>query len=917
MTATRFRVDQATDGVEDIGTASGSYMRPQLEADKLPSFRIKVPDPSGINAHMLAIGKRVDIRRNGRLEMRGIVDVSIPEASSEGRMLSVEGVSEGYRLLQARQCDSYDYDEDADPATTRDAVTFNPWHFYVLRKAGGTISPVTFLEPAVDGIEFEEAAEALAGTKAVIQLDFQDNGLFRHSTVYGAVPSLSQAYLDGKSGDLRPKLQRLRGADGAFVVGNNAVVPRTIRLMNGDPNIDAMGTPVGIMALVVYEQGDANDQFDVQVSAMDDGTYTDLITRTQSAIADFRGTGLSAKMSAVSLNASGDGHVSFQFTPHNSTGGAIANATKIHYLKAILYTESDTGLAFRRRLPDNIVASTVGGGVYAIGAGAAQTRMSAAFRVDATTAVTVNRAQLRVRKIGAPAGTATLRLSTSRASGGVTAAIDVATTIIADPDVNTPFPLLDVAIPSMVLSPGTTYFLTLEYTGGDASNRIEVFSGTVPGSSINASATYQGDALAVPFLATAGDIPLAYRLYLQPADVEDAFVEIDLQGSDRLASLERIRKLSLSDTVLNSSPSYDAWIDEDLVLNWVERRGNDIAGRTYSFGAGNLRELRHEFFGKDIAYQTIAFGAGSGDAQTRIVSRADFLTGGGLYDATRDPAVGALYGSVAGIRKFVDPGERSLATLLRRARADHKLHRDPVETIEVEIIAEAIPFFDVGDSILLADVQTRTNGLQKVAELERSWSGGDREKMRVRLGETPTSNPDYIAQNAEKANLLALKSQPKLIKSGSTPGIVFFDKTSHGVFSFNIDEGLDVQTVKLQITTQPYSVPNTTGAISTFKGNAPGANPVYGSKVQFAVDPTLGANGLPTAFAAQAHPAYITDQAAPQTIEVDVTGYLAVGANGAIRTGLHQIYLLTAADTNNTNGLACTALVVKVAFREG
>ena len=75
--------------------------------------------------------------------------------------------------------------------------------------------------------------------------------------------------------------------------------------------------------------------------------------------------------------------------------------------------------------------------------------------------------QLRLRKAGTPTGTATLRLSSDKDLGGLTTTLDVATLTTSYASIAFSF------TEDFVFEANTTYYLTLDYSGGDASNNLQ------------------------------------------------------------------------------------------------------------------------------------------------------------------------------------------------------------------------------------------------------------------------------------------------------------------------------------------------------------------------------------------------------------------------------------------------------------
>lgn len=897
---TVFAVKQSTDNLAIENVEKGKYDEPSVVFNEFPRARFTISDPSGVILNsVLTNGKEIEIRRGvngstGERRFLGIIEDVEGLEDENGGHPTVHCVHKGYKMLQQHLCDTYDYDEDGDASTTRDGVTVNPWNYFIFRKAGGDLDVRGDVLP-IDGVTFDDVVKCLIGTKFVHQVDFVDNRYLLASQIYLSTNKV-QVYRDGPSSDLRPKLQRVRNATSGYAAGQAV---ETIPLENGSPDVDAMGTVSSVTVTLIGEALNGNPTVAVCRNARD-GTrqYTagktgastniledDAVTDTSLdrwaftfSGADWPGTG--------SLNSLG-----VKITFPGSSGDATT--TKIHYMKVSCVTASDTGL-----------------------------------------------------------------------------------------------------------SEGT----------------IDAYDG-----------------------------PTSLRDDIDPSD----WVETDLSEFTRLEAGEKLRKQTESDAAVNVSPHWDLWIDANLAVHFKERRGSDITNHDYSFKNGNLLKVKQEYVGAELAYQTIAYGPGSGTAQTRIVSKEEY-SAGGLYDVNRDPNGGtALYGQLPRVMKFVDENEKSPVSLYRKARAFHKLHRDPIENVQVSLEPEFIRFFDVGDRITPKNLRTRTNGLKRVIKLSRSWDGGDFEGLDIQLG-SPLDDLSRVVGNS-KSNHETLVIRPG--GSQSTMGVsgngINCTKDRYGVFAFGIHEGQAVDRVFLKMTTVPWQITargaaattsdsggghttaaggghtSTSGGGQTTTGGSIGAddhyhrmtaslaavgaetftdkimtiysspaigdmkikvahvdgtstdardlshtllggstghqhsvaahthevanhthvvsnhqhtipastpefgiwqfdgdagtgtgNPIYGSGIQVAIDPTVNAQGLPSAFSTDRHPTIFGSGTTPQTIELDVTGYLDVDANGIIKTGEHKVFfLVTGAQTSNAQGLAAIMVTPILKYR--
>lgn len=351
---------------------------------------------------------------------------------------------------------------------------------------------------------------------------------------------------------------------------------------------------------------------------------------------------------------------------------------------------------------------------------------------------------------------------------------------------------------------------SITFSGSEVNKNALGYEVTLPGPTSDPSSTkiYYVKVICVTTPdtgLTAGTIDT----YDNPFDFngEENWVATDMQGFNRLEAMEKLRRLTEADIEANPNPHWDIWIDDDLALHFMERRGTLVSGyHNYSFAAKNLKKVSHEFYGGELAYQTIAFGAGSGNAQTRIVSKQAY-TDGGLYDADRDPnGVTKRYGRLPRINKFVDSNEVSAVALLRKARADHRLKRDPIENVVVEITNQTIQFAYVGDSAIFKNLKTRTNGPLRIVNFARSWSGSDREKVTVEIGQKYVGFLDDIGSGRQQTRTISIHSQPNDGVTGLSGDGLYFTTSKYGVYNFAIQDGRAVDRVFLDINTLPWQI---------------------------------------------------------------------------------------------------------------
>lgn len=154
--------------------------------------------------------------------------------------------------------------------------------------------------------------------------------------------------------------------------------------------------------------------------------------------------------------------------------------------------------------------------------------------------------------------------------------------------------------------------------------------------------------------------------------------------------------------------------------------------------------------------------------------------------------------------RFIDSTENSGSGLLHKARVFHKLHRDPIETLDVELAGEFIRYFNVGDRVSFDDIETRTNALLRVVEITRKFDG-QKEEVKVKLGEAPKSVSERLNEAQNNQHVVALKStvfKNKLLveEDNGTNGVNEVETISFASDMFNLSAtGVKGVTVALDL----------------------------------------------------------------------------------------------------------------------
>lgn len=416
--------------------------------------------------------------------------------------------------------------------------------------------------------------------------------------------------------------------------------------------------------------------------------------------------------------------------------------------------------------------------------------------------------------------------------------------------------------------------------------------------------------------------------YANPSGTTDDknYLDDDFLNKTLLEALEAVRKSTEAGSS-NPRGHWDMWVDENLAFHFKQRRGALIA-RTYSFANLNLREIDHQFNAKDIAHQVVAVGQGQGTKQVVLTDRTDYASGG-MYVAANDPyGATRAYGDLPVVVKYANSRTSDLAVLKREARAFLKEAMVPREMLKVEVDVEHNRYFGPGDEITFLNPRTRTAKTMSVVKVQRSGSGKKRERVQVTLGQEFAKPPTIVRDLRADVDVATTIPQPAGHQAGFTGPPVYFDGTSYGVVPISIADGSLVDRVYVDVVQVPYTAPykkTTSGGtpavnawgVETFKGDTPGASPVYAHGIELGIDVTVGSDGLPSAWSTDRHPVRFGSATTPQALRLDVTGYLDKDGAGVILTGTHYLHLIVGAtQTNNAQKVAAASVTTIVTSKE-
>lgn len=230
---------QTTDGIDLKNIARIEYEEPPIEVTATPRAKISVAG-AGPNAYWLAAGKEVDIKRGSSIVFPGVITTGAPTRSvGSGGEVSTNLVHRGYHRLRRLQNTDYDFDEDGDPATTRDGVTVNNWDRFIYREPASTLDAYGNGYP-VHGINVTDVQRSFAGTRFVYQHAFEDNSHLLASQAFATSNGI-QVYRDGATGDLGPRLQRVR-KDGDGFSGTTAGIASPLDSSGNGHTLTESGT---------------------------------------------------------------------------------------------------------------------------------------------------------------------------------------------------------------------------------------------------------------------------------------------------------------------------------------------------------------------------------------------------------------------------------------------------------------------------------------------------------------------------------------------------------------------------------------------------------------------------------------------------------------------------------------------------
>lgn len=878
---TEYVVTRDSDG-SDIPAHRGHYQPGSISINRVPTAEILVRDPAGTQGAKFTTGVKFTIKRNGVSEFPGMVRGRARRTSNTDETVKATLVHRGYQFLRRWPCDGYIYDEDGDAFTTRDAVKVNPWLYRIFRQVGGALD-ANGDEPPLDGARVEDVARALIGTRLIVQHDFLDNAPFRASGVYASANKV-QVYLDGQSGDARPKLQRVRKDNAGYLAGQAL---ESIPLENGDPNVKAMGVVSTVAVTLIGElAGTQHPTLRVCRNARAGARTFTALALTHAA--NYLGSGLSAWTGSVDLSADGAAaKTSLGYELTIPGADADATTTKIHYITLTATTVGDIGLT----------AGTID--PYADPHGGA----------DVTEWVEDD-------YLGMRRGDALERLRLGT---------------LTDSAVNSS-PHWDMWVDASLAfhfrqRRGTAFGTTYSHANGNLT--------------LLEREDY-ADALAYQVIAVGGgrgqaEILLVNRTAYASGGLYDATRDPDsgaLYGDAPDVLVYRDQSVTSRAELLRRARAWMAQYRDPRQYHRVSL----IGFRNNDFSIGDTLPITEPDWGLTgelvrVMDMDRAWDGESGEALTvelgeKLVEPARALGG---QRSERERAESRAAGATA------TNGVGGPGVYFDKTRFGRFAFAIP-EGVEIERVLlnmQTLPWQATaktaaagGGSSPTTDAASHTHAGQNAASNTHSHAvtggagsaGQHSHKWAEWVSDTPGafSNRRYQDGRGTLATEFNLESEDT-----SSPRT---DAASGHAHDINIAaDGGHTHPVEIgsggshqhTVTFAAHTHPLTFG-IYQFDGDAGDGTgaPVYGQDIMFAVDPTLDAGGEPTTFSTQRHPAKLGTAAAPREISVDVTGYLRTLANGIIAPGEHRVYFLGAVAGTNAQGLSVVSVTPILKVRE-
>lgn len=307
-----------------------------------------------------------------------------------------------------------------------------------------------------------------------------------------------------------------------------------------------------------------------------------------------------------------------------------------------------------------------------------------------------------------------------------------------------------------------------------------------------ASTSNQIDYLRIDCITTS-DIGLAegtMDTYDDPTSASGDNIVVNLLGLNRLEAAERIRKMTITSDSITDSPHWDAWIDNDLKFHFKERRGTSV-NQEYSFAKQNIVSIKHDFDANNLVNNVIAKGQGTPPQQTTIIS-----------DALVDYSSVVKYGSRQGT--FQDTSIKDTVTLLRRAKAYLKLYKEPIETVQVNVVNDWTKPWSVGDSIKVRDSDIGVDGYWRVISAKHKVRGEGNEQIDIELGNKSYKARDLIGGIGQSIKDQELFYQGTAASSVTSANAIPFDKDQPAVYTFIIPDNVDVDRVYIYAKTESF-----------------------------------------------------------------------------------------------------------------
>ena len=964
---TNIRINSPVNADIDVPAEDGSWESPSDSFSRGPRATVRVKDPDGTITAQVTPGLRLNLTRGPTAVFEGVVEKRNRSRGAKGEVLVDFTLRQRtYHALRNAPCDPYIYDEDGDPATARDAVRVNSWHWFVFRKPESASLDADGNTDPVDGVTLDDAFTALVGPLFIQQANYEDNRWFRASDINGTPGTQAQVYQDQGEDD-RPALSRVRGTGG---YQQQTAWLRSIRLSNGEPLAGEMGEVQSAKVFFIGEKN-GSDDLTVQFCRDADEAAPHWLNATVTHHANWNGSGLDAweaDVGAAAFAADGSTQKTRFGFRLKVQGTSPTASTRVFYHRVRAVTKSDTNVAL--------------GSVDAYYDPHGLT-LDAVWVDDDFEGMTRAAAIERIRKttVGDPTVNPSPHWDVW-ADGNLTASFKARRGADLDDALDPIYDVDDGNITVLDFDENAEHLIyqVIALGGGRGSgqfvitDRTEFTSGGLYSSAHDPSdgATHSiGPGVAVykdTSAQTRGDLRRRARAFLAAHLDPKPFYKVQVIGwqdipfavGDGIQVRDTVLGVDEVIRVKNISERFSGRSGHVLDIELGERiprpdevLANDANANSRDKSVGIKQPQKGGFSSPGIYCDATHFGVGTfaipdGVEVERVILDIQTVPwqiqarGGEVHEFDVITSTSDDHEHSAGVVNSA--GGSGNTTLVGTQSADS------INGACTNTAVTTGSWADAGGSMAGG---TDTGDWAMVEAV--SWNDSDTQhfwRMRVKVthggGTTYYPSTSGVTANCPDGGLttdsvamsICQVAVPLGVLSGAVSMQVEVQSTGGGAGSFTdrfctsatlverhlhdrLSHGhvIDIDPSGAHahdITIPSHSHPLIFGIwqFDSDTGNGDG-DPLYGSGIQLAMDPTLGANGLPTNFAAEALPFVFGSTTSPVRLRLDVTNQLRQTTDGRTAPGLHEVFFKPGTASGNSKGLAVVAMTATVITAQG